>query len=425
MKGLRSSAATSVTFVANPFARMDYLDPGAPARAQAARKLDLARLPEPSNDIARLPKSTPAPAATTVFDPLPSCQAPGFLCKDGLTCVAPAQLCDGMADCPRHEEGEGGEDEDGCSGSGGGQPDEVKVSPILVALTSRPEVSTVRQVEEEEGSIILEEETQNVLSEVLRVVDETRRRLEETKESKAGVTSTDEAVIGVDSTTEAATTNNQSGVTKEVDNTLASTTEDEEEEEGTLVTVAGSSISARSTKPTEVWTLRPNWSTGGSTIQEEETTTKVLAAVEETTDVTSPPTEQVTASGERVTTVAVETAEEEITTDPVKAETVKAEDIASPVTDTVPLIEATSLFIESELVTEESNTESDSKDLITTTASVKADDDNSVTTENAVTTEQNDVKDFPEVNLEKKDNMLLNDTGDHQGEEEVPPGAGL
>jgi len=382
------------------------LDPGAPARAQAARKLDLARLPEPSNDIARLPKSTPAPAATTVFDPLPSCQAPGFLCKDGLTCIGPAQLCDGMADCPRHEEGEGGEDEDGCSGSGGGeQPDEVKVSPILVALTSRPEVSTVRQVEEEEGSIILEEETQNVLSEVLRVVDETRRRLEETKESKAGVTSTEEAVTGVDSTTEAATTNNQSGVTKEVDNTLASTTEDEEEEEGTLVTVAGSSISARSTKPTEVWTLRPNWSTGGSTIQEEETTTKVLAAVEETTDVTSPPTEQVTASGERVTTVAVETAEEEITTDPV-TETVKAEDIASPVTETVPLIEATSLFIESELVTEESNTESDSKDLITTTASVKADDDNSVTTENAVTTEQSDVKDFPEVKLEREDNEV-------------------
>ena len=401
------------------------LDPGAPARAQAARKLDLARLPEPSNDIARLPKPTPAPAATTVFDPLPSCQAPGFLCKDGLTCVAPAQLCDGMADCPRHEEGEGGEDEDGCSGSGGGQPDEVKVSPILVALTSRPEVSTVRQVEEEEGSIILEEETQNVLSEVLRVVDETRRRLEETKESKAGVTSTDEAVTGVDSTTEAATTNNQSGVTKEVDITGASTTEDEEEVEGTLLTVEGSDVSDGSTKPTEVWTLRPNWSTGGSTIQEEETTTKVLAAVEETTDVTSPPTEQVTASGERVTTVAVETAEEEITTDPVKAETVKAEDIASPVTDTVPLIEATSLFIESELVTEESNTESDSEDLITTTASVKADDDNSVTTENAVTTEQSDVKDFPEVNLEKKDNMLLNDTGDHQGEEEVPPGAGL
>ena len=219
------------------------------------------------------------------------------------------------------------------------------------------------------------------------MVDETRRRLEETKESKAGVTSTDEAVTGVDSTTEAATTNNQSGVTKEVDITGASTTEDEEEVEGTFLTVE--------------------------------------AAVEETTDVTSPPTEQVTASGERVTTVAVETAEEEITTDPVKAETVKAEDIASPVTDTVPLIEATSLFIESELVTEESNTESDSEDLITTTASVKADDDNSVTTENAVTTEQNDVKDFPEVNLEKKDNMFLNDTGDHQGEEEVPPGAGL
>ena len=116
-------------------------------------------------------------------------------------------------------------------------------------------------------SIILEEETQNVLSEVLRVVDETRRRLEETKESKAGVTSTDEAVTGVDNTTEAATTNNQSGVTKEVDITGASTTEDEEEVEGTLLTVEGSDVSDGSTKPTEVWTLRPNWSTGVACVE--------------------------------------------------------------------------------------------------------------------------------------------------------------
>ena len=32
---------------------------------------------------------------------------------------------------------------------------------------------------------------------------------------------------------------------------------------------------------------------------------------------------------------------------------------------------------------------------------------------------------FARMDYLKKDNMLLNDTGDHQGEEEVPPGAGL
>merc|ERR1712001_242100 len=145
------------------------LDPGAPARAQAARKLDLARLPRPTS---RLPSSTSAPtsAPPAVFEPLPSCPSPAFLCKDGLTCVSPAQLCDSKADCPQHEEGEGGEDEEGCASSGEGEPevnesDEVIVSPILVALTSRPEVSTERQVEEEEGEEEEEEEGNNILEE--------------------------------------------------------------------------------------------------------------------------------------------------------------------------------------------------------------------------------------------------------------------
>jgi hypothetical protein len=418
------------------------LDPGAPARAQAARKLDLTRLPEPTNDLRRLLKpastsapTTASPAATTAFDPLPSCQAPGFLCKDGLTCAAPAQVCDGLADCPRHEEGEGGEDEEGCSGSGGGQPDEaILASPILVALTSRPEVSTERQVEEE-GSNILEEETQNVLSEVLRVVDETRRRLEETKDSKAGgVTGRGEA------TTEAATFDNTSEVTKEVDNLVASTTKEEEVEEPTQVTGEDSNVSAGSTKPTEVWTLRPNWSTGGSTLQEvEETTIKVLTTIDDTTEVTSSPTEQATAIGESVTTVAVETTAENITpavtetvtetediVTPTVTETVKTEDIITPavtetvktediitqtVTETISLIDATSLSIESASVTEESSTESARADLTTTVAPVTADeDDSSVTTENAVTTDQSEVnddkKDFPEVKLEREDNEV-------------------
>jgi len=399
------------------------LDPGAPARAQAARKLDLTRLAEPTNDLRRLPKPTELPASTsaptsaspaattTAFEPLPSCQAPGFLCKDGLTCLSPAQVCDGVADCPRHEEGEGGEDEEGCSGSGGGEPAEViQASPILVALTSRPEVSTEKQVEEE-GSNILEEETQNVLSEVLRVVDETRRRLEETK--AGGVTSREE------STTEAATFDDPSGVTKEVDNLVASTTK---EEEGALVTGEGSNVSSGSTKPTEVWTLRPNWSTGGSTLQEEEETTiKVLTTKDDTTEVTSSPNEQVAAIGESVTTEAAETAAENVTpavTESVKTEdivtptvteTVKAEDTVTPtVTETVPLIDASSLLIESASVTEESSTESARADITTSAASVTADEDDSSVT-NAVTTEQSDVndrKDLPEVKLEREDNEV-------------------
>merc|ERR1712037_1094477 len=91
-------------------------------------------------------------ATTTVFEPSPSCQAPGFLCKDGLTCVGPAQVCDGISDCPQHEEGEGGEDEEGCAGSGGGQPDELATTDASVtededdsSVTTENAVTTTEQ----------------------------------------------------------------------------------------------------------------------------------------------------------------------------------------------------------------------------------------------------------------------------------------
>merc|ERR1712080_187493 len=215
-------------------------------------------------------------------------------------------------------------------------------------------------------------------------------RLEETKDSKAGG----------EATTEAVTFNDPSGVTKEVENLVTSTTK-EEEEEGTLVTGEGSNVSGGSTKATEVWTLRPNWSTGGSSLQEEEKTTiKVLTTIDETTEVTSSPTEQVTAIGESVTTVAAENVTPTVTA------TVKADDIVTAtVTDTVSLIDAASLFVESMSVTEESSTESARADLTTpVTADVE---DSSVTTENAVTTEKSDDKrDFPEVKLEREDNEV-------------------
>merc|ERR1712156_1108202 len=203
------------------------LDPGAPARAQAARKLDISRLPTPTTRLPRpttkLPSTTTAPKpsepTTTVSEVSLSCEAPGFICKDGVTCLGASQICDGVMDCPRHELGEGGEDEDNCAaGSGEG---ELNISPILVALTSRPGVTvTTERFVAEEGVAILEEETQNVLSEVLRVVGETRRRLEETKESTAA-------------SVEEVTTVDPSGVTKEVDNAVASTTLEEEEEDKT------------------------------------------------------------------------------------------------------------------------------------------------------------------------------------------------
>merc|ERR1712223_2200192 len=199
------------------------LDPGAPARAQAARKLDIARLPNPITKLPRpatkLPSTTTAPTpsqpTTTVSEVSLSCEAPGYLCKDGVPCLGASQICDGVMDCPRHELGEGGEDEDNCAaGSGEG---EHNISPILVALTSRPEVTvTTERFVAEEGVAILEEETQNVLSEVLRVVGETRRRLEETKDSTAA-------------SVEKVTTVDPSGVTKEVASTPLEVEEEEEE----------------------------------------------------------------------------------------------------------------------------------------------------------------------------------------------------
>ena len=140
--------------------------------------------------------------------------------------------------------------------------------------------------------------------------------------AEATTNAADEATA--EATTEAATFANPSEVTKEVDNLVASTAK---EEEGTQVTGEGS---AGSTKPTEVWTLRPNWSTVGSTLQEEEETTiKVLTTIGDATEVTSSPTEQVTTIGESVTTEAAEN----IT--PAVTETVKAENVTPTVTETV------------------------------------------------------------------------------------------
>ena len=55
---------------------------------------------------------------------LGSCPSPSFLCEDGTTCLEPEQQCDGVSDCPRHEEGFGGEDEEDCQ-IGSGQEDEL------------------------------------------------------------------------------------------------------------------------------------------------------------------------------------------------------------------------------------------------------------------------------------------------------------
>merc|ERR1711899_211116 len=375
------------------------LDPGAPARAQAARKLDISRLPTPTTRLPRpttkLPTTTTAPTpsepTTTVSEVSLSCEAPGFLRKDGVTCLSASQICDGVMDCPRHELGEGGEDEDNCAaGSGEG---ELNISPILVALTSRPEVTvTTERFVAEEGVAILEEETQNVLSEVLRVVGETRRRLEETKESTAA-------------SVEEVTTVDQSGVTKEVDNAVASTTLEEEEEEEDIALVTEESSSASevgTTKPIEVWTLRPNWSTGGSTLQNEETTNAVSLANDATViEVTT--TEKISTIGDVVTTEAAKTAQD----------TTPAFTISASTSE-----EATEPSIVTE---EESITESERKDIITTTALPLAEDssvttdvtqaisvttNSDVTTDSDVTTESSDEKELPEVKLERKENEV-------------------
>merc|ERR1712241_1168560 len=370
------------------------LDPGAPARAQAARKLDISRLPTPTKKLPRpatkLPSTTTAPTpsqpTTTVSEVSLSCEAPGFLCKDGVTCLGASQICDGVKDCPRHELGEGGEDEDNCAaGSGEG---ELSISPILVALTSRPEVTvTTERFVAEEGVAILEEETQNVLSEVLRVVGETRRRLEETKESTAA-------------SVEEVTTVDPSGVTTEVDNAVASTTlevEEEEEEDIALVTEESSSLAeVGTTKAIEVWTLRPNWSTGGSTLQNEETTNAVSLADDATViEVTT--TEKISTIGDVVTTEVAKTAQDTTPAFTISAST--SEEATEP----------------SIVTAEESITESERKEIITTTALPLAEDSSvttdvteiiSVTTDSDVTTESSDEKELPEVKLEREENEV-------------------
>merc|ERR1712109_157663 len=328
------------------------LDPGAPARAQAARKLDISRLPTPTTRLPRpttkLPSTatapTPSQPTTTVSEVSLSCEAPSFLCKDGVTCLGASQICDGVMDCPRHELGEGGEDEGNCAaGSGEG---ELNISPILVALTSRPDVTvTTERFVAEEGVAILEEETQNVLSEVLRVVNETRRRLEETKDSTAA-------------SVEEVTTVDPSGVTIEVDNAVASTALEEEEEEEDIALVTEESSSASevgTTKPIEVWTLRPNWSTGGSTLQIEETTNAV-PLVDDATVIDVTTTEKISTIGDVVTTEAAKTAQD----------TTPAFAISASTSEKVT---------ESSIVTEEESiTESERKEIITTTALPPAED---------------------------------------------------
>merc|ERR1711874_15455 len=374
------------------------LDPGAPARAQAARKLDISRLPTPTTRLPRpttkLPSTTTAPTrsqpTTRVSEVSLSCEAPSFLCKDGVTCLGASQICDGVMDCPRHELGEGGEDEDDCAaGSGQG---ELNISPILVALTSRPEVTvTTERFVAEEGVAILEEETQNVLSEVLRVVGETRRRLEETKESTAASV---EEVTTVDPSS------------KEVDNAVASTTlevEEEEEEDIALVTDESSSAAeVETTKPIEVWTLRPNWSTGGSTLQNEETANAVSLADDATViEVTT--TEKISTIGDVLTTEAAKKAQDTTPAFTISAST--SEEATQP----------------SIVTAEESITESERKEIITTTALPPAEDssvttdvteaisvttDSDVTTNSDVTTESSDEKELPEVKLEREENEV-------------------
>merc|ERR1712165_49026 len=366
------------------------LDPGAPARAQAARKLDISRLPTATTKLPRpttkLPSTTTAPTpsqqTTTVSEVSLSCEAPSFLCKDGVTCLGASQICDGVMDCPRHELGEGSEDEDNCAaGSGEG---ELNISPILVALTSRPEVTvTTERFVAEEGVAILEEETQNVLSEVLRVVGETRRRLEETKDSTAA-------------SVEEVTTVDPSGVTKEVDNAVDSTTLEVEEDIALVTEESSSAAEVGTTKPIEVWTLRPNWSTGGSTLQNEETTNAVSLADDATViEVTT--TEKISTIGDKVTTEAAKTAQD----------TTPAFTISASTSE-----EATEPSIVTE---EESITESERKDIITTTALPLAEDSSvttdvteaiSVTTDSDVTTDSSVEKELPQVKLEREENEV-------------------
>merc|ERR1711953_315481 len=125
--------------------------------------------------------------------------------------------------------------------------------------------------------------------------------------------------------------------------------EEEEEEDIALVTEESSSAAeVGTTKPIEVWTLRPNWSTGGSTLQNEETTNAVSLADDATViEVTA--TEKISTIGDVLTTEAVKTAQD----------TTPAFTISASTSE-----EATESITESE---RKSITESERKEIITTT----------------------------------------------------------
>merc|ERR1719422_1575297 len=70
-----------------------------------------------STSLSSTTSTTPTVDSGSTFgDPLaaPSCPAPAFLCHDATTCLPDNKVCDGIEDCPLHEVGLGGEDEEGC-----------------------------------------------------------------------------------------------------------------------------------------------------------------------------------------------------------------------------------------------------------------------------------------------------------------------
>ena len=46
---------------------------------------------------------------------LNECAKDEFLCEDGDTCIPWQKICDGHVDCPIHEHGEGGDEEEACT----------------------------------------------------------------------------------------------------------------------------------------------------------------------------------------------------------------------------------------------------------------------------------------------------------------------
>ena len=56
-----------------------------------------------------------------------------FTCEDGETRLAGSQVCDGLVDCPVTETGPGGEDEEGCEGSGAKGEESRSSGPLRAA----------------------------------------------------------------------------------------------------------------------------------------------------------------------------------------------------------------------------------------------------------------------------------------------------